>query len=295
MLVRKSSGTAAEAPGRARPARRASRIGAFGAIAAAALTVLAACTSGSGNGNAGGGGGGGGGNGNGNGVHGTVNVFAATSLTDAFNRIGQEFEREHPGTTVRFNYDGSSSLASSIKQGGRADVFASANTNSMDTVTSAGEAAGQPTTFTENKLEIMVHQGNPMNIRSVADLARPGVKVVLCAPDVPCGKYAKEVFMKAGVTGVQPVSEETNVGGVVNKVSLGEADAGMVYETDVKANEDKTSGVPIPDNHNITAEYPMVEVRDAPNPSAARAFINFVESNAGQRILTSFGFTRPSS
>jgi molybdate transport system substrate-binding protein len=184
------------------------------------LSVLAACGSSTGTGS-----------GSGGQVKGTVTVFAATSLTEAFNKIGAQFEQAHPGTSVKFNYNGSSSLATSIKQGAPADVFASADTTNMNTVTSANEADGQPKIFTKNELEIMTAKGNPKSITSVAGLANPSLKVVLCAPSVPCGKYASQIFSKAGVT-VRPVSEETNVGGVVTKVTLGEADAGMVYTTD---------------------------------------------------------------
>jgi molybdate transport system substrate-binding protein len=260
----------------ARQARKTARIAALGACLAA-LSVTAACSSSPSSPSSSGQ------------VKGTVVVFAATSLTSAFNKIGTQFEQAHHGVSVRFNYNGSSSLATSIKQGAKADVFASADTTNMNTVTSSSDAVGQPKVFAKNQLEIMTAKGNPMHISSVADLAKPTVKVVLCAPSVPCGSYAGEVFRKAGVT-VRPVSEETNVGGVVTKVTLGEADAGMVYETDIKANEGKITGVPIPPKQNVVAEYPMVEVRGAPNSAAAKAFMNYVSSAAGQKVLTSFGF-----
>jgi molybdate transport system substrate-binding protein len=264
----------------ARQARKPARIAALGACAAA-LSVTAACGSSTSSPSSGP-------------VKGTVVVFAATSLTSAFNKIGTQFEQAHRGVSVRFNYSGSSSLATSIKQGAKADVFASADTTNMSTVTSSSDAVGQPKVFAKNQLEIMTAKGNPMRISSVANLAKPSVKVVLCAPSVPCGSYAGEVFRKAGVT-VRPVSEETNVGGVVTKVTLGEADAGMVYQTDIKANESKITGVPIPPNQNVVAEYPMVEVRGAPNAVAAKAFMNYVSSAAGQKVLTSFGFLPASS
>src|SRR5215469_15618494 len=188
----------------------------IGVLAAAAVLAVTACSSSSSPGSAS------------KKVSGTVVVFAAASLTKAFDKIGTQFEKAHPGTTVKFNYNGSSSLTSSITQGAKADVFASADTSNMDTVTKANDAVGQPKTFAKNEMEMMVAKGNPMHITSVSSLANPAVKVVLCASTVPCGKYAAEVFSKAGVT-VRPVSEETNVGGVVTKVTLGEADAGMVY------------------------------------------------------------------
>jgi molybdate transport system substrate-binding protein len=225
-------------------------------------------------------------------VSGTLVVFAATSLTDAFNKIGAGFEQAHPGVTVKFNYNGSSSLATSITQGAPADVFASAAPANMKTVTDAGDAAGTPQIFTRNTAEIMVESGNPKHIESVKDLSDPKIKVAVCAPEVPCGALAQEVFKNAGVT-VKPVSEETNVGGVVTKVTLGEVDAGIVYVTDVKENEGKASGVAIPADQNAITDYPIVEVKGAPNTAAAKAFISYVLGPDGQKVLTSFGFMPP--
>jgi molybdate transport system substrate-binding protein len=225
-------------------------------------------------------------------LSGTLVVFAATSLTDAFDKIGAQFEKAHPGVTVKFNYNGSSSLATSITQGAPADVFASAAPANMDTVTKAGDASGTPQTFTSNTGEIMVESGNPHKIKSVKDLANPKIKVVVCAPAVPCGAVAQAIFKNAGVT-VKPVSEEQNVGGVITKVTLGEADAGIVYVTDVKANESKAEGVPIPADQNDVTEYPIVEVKGAPNASAAKAFISYVLGPDGQQVLASFGFMPP--
>jgi molybdate transport system substrate-binding protein len=225
-------------------------------------------------------------------VSGTVVVFAATSLTEAFDKIGAQFEKAHPGVTVKFNYNGSSSLATSIDQGAPADVFASAAPENMKTVTDAGNASGTPQTFASNTGEIMVEKGNPKKITSVKDLANPAIKVAVCAPEVPCGAVATAIFQNAGVT-VKPVSEETNVGGVVTKVTLGEVDAGIVYVTDVKANEAKATGVPIPADQNDTTEYPIVEVKGAPNASGAKAFISYVLGPDGQKVLASFGFMPP--
>ena len=223
---------------------------------------------------------------------GTLVVFAATSLTEAFNKIGAQFEKAYPGVTVKFNYNGSSSLATSINQGAPADVFASAAPANMKTVTDAGNASGTPQDFATNTGEIMVEKGNPKNIKSVSDLANSAIKVVVCAPQIPCGAVATEIFKNAGVT-VKPVSEEQNVGGVVTKVTLGEADAGIVYVTDVKANESKATGVAIPADQNATTEYPIAELKDAPNPTAAAAFISYVLGTNGQQVLASFGFMPP--
>jgi molybdate transport system substrate-binding protein len=225
-------------------------------------------------------------------VSGTVVVFAATSLKDAFDKIGTQFEKAHPGTTVKFNYAGSSSLATQLGNSAPADVFASADTKNMKTVTDGKLTSGEPEIFAHNKLEIMVGAGNPKGIKTVSDLAEKSVKVAVCAPDVPCGNYSKQVFDKAGVT-VHPVTQETSVSGVVTKVSLGEADAGVVYVTDVKAGGGKIEGVPIPPSQNVTAKYPIVTLKDAPNKAGATAFMKYVLSPAGQKVLKSFGFMPP--
>jgi molybdate transport system substrate-binding protein len=193
---------------------------------------------------------------------------------------------------MKFNYAGSSSLATQIKQGAPADVFASADTQSMNTVTSGGGADGSPQTFAKNRMEIIVAPGNPKHITSVADLAKSGVQVVTCASAVPCGIYAQQIFKKAGIT-VKPVSEETSVSSVVTKVTLGQADAGIVYVTDVKAAGSKAEGVVIPDSQNVLADYPIVMVKGASNSEGASAFIGYVMSPAGQKVLASFGFLPP--
>ena len=152
---------------------------------------------------------------------GTLVVFAATSLTAAFNKIGAQFQQANPGVSVKFNYNGSSSLATQITQAAPADVFASASPTNMKTVTDQNMAAAAPDIFTSNQGEIMVEAGNPDHIKSLADLDNPALKVVTCAPQVPCGALATTLFKNAGVT-VKPVSQEQNVGGVVTKVTLGE-------------------------------------------------------------------------
>ena len=225
---------------------------------------------------------------------GTLVVFAATSLTDAFNQIGAQFEKADPGVSVKFNYNGSSSLATQITQGAPADVFASASPTNMTTVTDQGLASTTPQVFTRNQGEIMVEAGNPGHVTSLASLDNPALKVVTCAPEVPCGKLATTLFKNAGVT-VKPVSQEQNVGGVVTKVTLGEADAGIVYVTDVKANGSKTTGVAIPASQNTITDYPIAEVKGAPNATAAAAFIHYVMGTSGQQVLKSLGFLPPAS
>jgi molybdate transport system substrate-binding protein len=225
---------------------------------------------------------------------GTLVVFAAASLNAAFDKISVQFEKANPGVTVKFNYAGSSSLVTSIKQGAPADVFASANTSNMTAVTDASLAGGTPQVFARNDAEIMVEAGNPKSIKSINDLSNSAIKVVLCAPAVPCGSLAQQIFKKANIT-VKPVSEEASVSGVVTKVSLGEADAGLVYVTDVKAGGDKIEGVAIPSAQNVIADYPIVRLKDASNATAADAFISYVMSPAGQEVLASYGFLPPAS
>lgn len=222
-----------------------------------------------------------------------VTVFAASSLTDAFAELAEDYRRTEPGVSrVTFNFAGSQQLAGQILQGAPADVLASASPASMDLVTEAGAASAQPATFAGNALTIAVESGNPQSIGELADLADPRLKVVLAAAQVPAGQYAAEALAGAGVT-VHPVSLENDVRAVVSKVALGEADAGVVYATDVAAAEPDVEGVMIPEGANVIASYPIVTLADAPNPSGAAAFVNFVRSRRGQRILVGHGFRRP--
>jgi molybdate transport system substrate-binding protein len=222
---------------------------------------------------------------------GGITVLAAASLTESFKELGTSFETANPGTKVTFSFGASSTLVAQINQGAPADVFASADTANMDKLTGAG-AAATPVTFATNKLAIIVGKGNPKKITGVADLANPSLIVVTCGPDVPIGKYSAQVFAKAGVT-VTPKSFEADVKAVVNKVTLGEADAGIVYATDVKAVGDKATGVAIPDAINVVANYPIAVIKAAKNTSAATAFVAFVAGTQGQTILAKYGFTKP--
>lgn len=226
------------------------------------------------------------------GVTGNITVFAAASLTESFTEIGKAFQTEYPDATVKFSFDASSTLVTQIAQGAPVDVFASADKANMTKLTDAGNNGAAPQTFAKNSLEIITGAGNPKKITGLSDLADPSLIVVTCGPDVPIGKYSAQVFTNAGVT-VTPKSFEPNVKGVVNKVTLGEADAGIVYATDVLAAGSKAVGVVIPTNLNVIAEYPLVETKNAPNPTGAKAFTAFVLSSQGQKILGSFGFTAP--
>lgn len=225
-------------------------------------------------------------------VSGDVTVFAAASLTAAFTEIGDAFTVENPDVTVTFNFAASSELVTQIGQGAPADVFASADQSNMTKLTDAGNNGSTPVVFATNLAAIIVGPGNPKGITGVSDLANPDLTLVLCAPEVPCGTYAAQIFTNAGVT-VTPKSLEENVKAVVTKVTLGEADAGIVYATDVTAAGDKAAGVAIPADQNVIAEYPIAVTKEAPNAAGGQAFIDFVNLEQGQKILDSYGFLAP--
>jgi molybdate transport system substrate-binding protein len=225
-------------------------------------------------------------------VTGTVTVLAASSLTAAFTDIGKAFEQANPGTKVVLSFGASSDLVAQIGQGAPADVFASADQANMKKLSDAGKAAGAPSVFATNSLQIIVQHGNPKGIATLADLAKPGVVFVTAAPEVPIGKYAAQVLTAAKVT-LTPKSLEQNVKGIVAKVTAGEADAGIVYRTDVLAAGAKADGVEIPSDVNVVATYPIAATVGAPNPSGAAAFDAFVLSPAGQQVLRTYGFAAP--
>jgi molybdate transport system substrate-binding protein len=219
---------------------------------------------------------------------GGLTVFAAASLTAAFTELGQQFTTAS-GTRVTFNFAGSQALATQIQQGAPADVFASADLANMAKVE---DLTGTPPNFASNLLEIVVEKGNPRGVEGLGDLAAGDLKVVLAAPEVPAGKYAAEVLAKAGVT-VRPVSQEDNVKAVVTKVALGEADAGIVYRTDVTAGGGKVEGVEIPEDQNMLATYPIATVKATKAQDQAQAFVDLVLSAEGQRVLEQHGFLPP--
>ena len=219
----------------------------------------------------------------------TLTVFAAASLTDAFGELGHAFTAANPDTELVLSFASSSDLARQITEGAPADVFVSADLANMAKVTDAGTSIGEPVVFATNRAEIIVEPGNPLDIVEVADLADPGLVLVVCAPEVPCGSYAEQVVANVGVT-VTPDSLEENVKAVVAKVTLGEADAGIVYATDVLAAGDRATGVEIPDDVNVVAEYPIVAVSD---DAEAAAFVDFVLSPTGRAILARYGFGAP--
>jgi molybdate transport system substrate-binding protein len=223
---------------------------------------------------------------------GDVTVFAAASLTDAFGEIARLYESQHAGSKVTFNFAGSQQLVAQILQDAPADVFASASAEQMKRVTTASLASATPVVFARNRLEIAVERGNPKKITGLRGLSRAGLVVVLAAEEVPAGKYAREALKKAGVT-VTPASLETDVRSVFSKVALGEADAGIVYHSDIVAAGDKVAAVQIPTEQNVIASYPIAALAHAPHAEAAEAFVALVRSAAGRAILTKFGFGAP--
>jgi molybdate transport system substrate-binding protein len=222
---------------------------------------------------------------------GTVTVFAAASLTESFTTLGRQFEAAHPGTTVKFNFGASSSLAENINQGAPADVFASASPKNMQQVVDA-DGASDSKTFARNVMQIAVPPDNPAGVREVTDLARSNVKVALCQPQVPCGAVAQQVFKNANIT-VTPVTQGADVKAVLTTVQLGEVDAGMVYRTDVRAAGTKVKGIEIPADQNASTSYPIAALTEAPNPAGAAAFVDYVLSPDGEKVLERAGFATP--
>ncbi|MEV8039795.1 molybdate ABC transporter substrate-binding protein [Arthrobacter sp. NPDC080082] len=222
----------------------------------------------------------------------TLTVFAAASLKAPFTALAQSFEASHPGTKVTLSFAGSSDLATQLSQGAPADVFASADPANMAKVTGAGLADGSPRNFASNTLTIAVPPANPAGITSFADLARPGTRVVVCAPQVPCGAAAVAVEGKTGVR-LAPVSEESAVTDVLGKVASGEADAGLVYVTDVLGSAGKVKGVPFPEAASAVNTYPIAALRGGREKNLAQAFLDEVTGAEGQKVLADAGFGRP--
>ena len=223
-------------------------------------------------------------------VSGAVTVFAAASLKESFTELGGKFEAANPGVKVTFNFGGSSALAQSILSGAPADVFAAASAATMKTVTDAKAAEGTPQVFVRNTLEIAVPKGNPEHIAALKDLT--GVKVALCAKEVPCGAAAVKALDAAGVS-LTPVTLEQDVKGALTKVELGEVDASLVYRTDVRADAAKIDGVEFPEAAEAVNDYPIAALAEAPNAAAAAAFVAYVESAEAGQVLAAAGFQAP--
>jgi len=241
------------------------------ATVAVACALSAACTGGSGGG---------------------LLVFAAASLTDAFEELASAFEAAHPGSRVELNLANSSSLREQILSGAPGDVFASASTSDMDLLAGAGAVAGAPRIFARNLLEIAVPAGNPAGVTGLQDFADPGLLIGLCAAEIPCGRYARRALASAGV---QPSldSNEPDVRALLTKLAAGELDAGIVYATDVASAGGTVDGIPIPAAHSVQAAYPIAQLSGAPHPQLASEFMAFVLSDPGRRVLAGHGFLAP--
>ncbi|MFI6995634.1 molybdate ABC transporter substrate-binding protein [Nonomuraea wenchangensis] len=220
-----------------------------------------------------------------------VTVFAAASLTGTFTELGKTFEAAHPGTTVRFNFGSSATLAQQIVQGAPADVFAAASPATMKTVTDASLAAS-PVTFVRNKLQIAVPKDNPAKVDELKDLTDAKVKVALCAEQVPCGAAAVKALDAAGLK-VTPVTLEQDVKATLTKVELGEVDAALVYRTDVIASAGKVTGIEFPEADQAINDYPIATLAKAPAGDLAGQFVDLVLSQQGKDVLTKAGFEAP--
>lgn len=219
----------------------------------------------------------------------TLTVYAAASMQTTFDELKSTFEAEHPGTTVMLNYAGSQALATQLTEGATADVFVSANDTQMKVVTDAGLNADAPRVFATNQLQIAVPPSNPAKITGFADLTKPKVKLVICAPAVPCGAATVKVEKAAGVT-LKPVSEEQAVTSVLSKVQAGEADAGLVYKTDVIAAGNTVAGIEFPESSEAINRNPVVLLKDAPQAELGQAWIDLLFSEQGQQVFANAGF-----
>ena len=219
-------------------------------------------------------------------------VFAAASLKKSFTEIGENFKTDNPGTDIEFSFAGSSDLVTQLTQGAPADVFASADTKNMDKAAQAELLAGDPVNFASNTLTIVAAPGNPKKIASFRDLTQPGLSVVVCAPQVPCGSATEKVEQATGVQ-LNPVSEESQVTDVLNKVTTGQADAGVVYVTDAQGAGDKVTAVPFPESADAVNTYPIAVLEQSKNPELAQKFVDAVNDEAGQKVLNAAGFAKP--
>jgi molybdate transport system substrate-binding protein len=254
------------------------------AVVLAALALVAGCSSGNSNGSSGGSGGGGGSK--------TLTVFAASSLTETFGSLAKTFEKQHPGVHVKFSFDSSATLAEQVNQGAPADVLATADTKTMKTVTDAGNNAGKPQLFATNTMTLVVPKDNPGKITKFSDINQPGSSYVTCVDTAPCGSLAKTLLAANHIT-AKPKSQEVDVKSVLGKVELGEADAGMVYDSDAKASAAKTNPVQIPKTEKYINDYPIVAVKGSKNAALAKDWNKLVLSQQGQKVLTDAGFGSP--
>ncbi|HLR96836.1 MAG TPA: molybdate ABC transporter substrate-binding protein [Jiangellaceae bacterium] len=255
----------------------------FALVAATLLVATAACggDEGSGDGEADGGG-----------ESSTLTVFAAASLTDSYEQIGEQFEAANDGVEVEFSFAGSSDLVAQIQSGAPADVFASANEENMEKLTADGLEGSEPEIFATNILQIAVPPDNPASVESFQDLTHDDLNLVICAPEVPCGDASRTVADSAGIT-LEPVSEEQNVTDVLSKVTTGEADAGLVYVTDVARADGDVEGIEFPESDAAVNRYPIATTADSENAELAQQFVDHVLGDEAQQVLADAGFGQP--
>lgn len=219
----------------------------------------------------------------------SITVLAAASLTDTFPVVGDGLKKHHTGAEIRFSFGGSSALAEQVKAGAPADVIATASQATMESIKDLVE---EPKTFARNTVVIAVPAGNPAGVTRLADFAKPGLRIVICAPKVPCGAAAATAFQKAGVT-ARPDSTEPDVRAVLTKVQLGEADAAIIYRTDVRGSSGKVEAIELPESQRVTTDYQIAVVKATDNRDLAEAFVTETTSEAGRKTLTNTGFDLP--
>lgn len=225
------------------------------------------------------------------GLHGEITVLAAASLTEAFETVGEDFEKSHPGTKINFSFGSSATLATQITEHAPADVFAAANESTMQRITDAG-LNDEPTIFVTNTLEIAVPPGNPAKITGLKDFADESKKIALCAPQVPCGSAAEKVFQQAGIT-AKPDTLEQDVKATLQKVRLNEVDAALVYRTDVTSAGHDVEGIDFPEASSVVNSYPICTLSESKQQDLAGAFVDYVMSAPGQEVLSDLGFGQP--
>jgi molybdate transport system substrate-binding protein len=222
----------------------------------------------------------------------TLNVLGAASLTETFTTLAKDFEKDHPGVKVRTAFDSSATLAEQVNQGAPADVLATADTDTMQTVVEAGNTTKDPELFATNHLQMVVPKDNPAGITKFDDLNTPGVKYVVCVDTAPCGKLAAKVLAQTGIKN-KPASEEVDVKAVLTKVEQGEADAGLVYKTDAVAGGDKVKPIDVPTTNGNINQYPIAAMKDSKHAQLAQDFVDLVLSSKGQQVLADAGFGKP--
>jgi molybdate transport system substrate-binding protein len=223
---------------------------------------------------------------------GTITVLAASSLTKTFTALAADFEAANPGVTVQTTFAGSGALVTQIQQGDPGDIFAAAAAGPMATLAQGGQLEGTSTNFATNTLEIAVPPSNPANIQTFADLAKPGIKLVICAPTEPCGASAVAMEKVEGVT-LNPVALEPAVASVLTAVSSGQADAGLVYKTDVLGSAGSVKGITFADSGKVINTYPIAVLKESKNQKVAQAFVDFILAAKAQGVLAAAGFGKP--